>query len=591
MVTLCPSSIRSAQSGYYNVSTISVSNSNSQSINFRIRRAYQSSLKTRLQYFREVKLSGSIYIQGQESRVGLSSLLVISWRGNLQLFAAIRPLLAVTSEEDLVSDVSTPGMPHSRLKTSEMMDDFETQLQELFHEVKTMVLSGKNNEASDLLQANYEAVKEQISAGEKGLEEAAILDVIALGYTAVGDQNKLSSLLDELRSIVDGLKDDEPILDSILMHMGSMYSAMGNFEQSIDMYKRAIRILECLYGKENALLVTPLLSMAKVLGSIGKTSKAVELYDRAIEILELTRRMESEDLVMPLSALGNLLLKERNTNDAEKPFTRILHIYRKRYGEKDGRVGMAMHSLANVKCAKGNVDEAIFLYKKAIHVIKESNYMNLDDDRMEKMRVELAELLHTVGRGQEGRELLEECLFIVENDKGIDHPSSVTHLINLATSYSSSKNYAEAERLLRRSLKIMENSVPLEDQSITFPMLHLAVVLSCMGRDEEAEKLATSAVVIREKAFGPNSPPVGEALDCLVSIQTRLGKEGNQLVELLKRVLAIQEKQFGNESREVIGTLEKIIYHLEKIGDKSEKLPLQRRLSTLRKKHKGKVPY
>uniref|UniRef100_A0A7N0ZUZ1 Nephrocystin-3 n=2 Tax=Kalanchoe fedtschenkoi TaxID=63787 RepID=A0A7N0ZUZ1_KALFE len=546
-------------------------------------------LKMHPQCFRTAVLGGSVCLLNHSSSLGLSSLPSISRKGAPQLLAVVRPRLAVASDVSPVSHAWSPRTP-PRFMSSEMMDDFETQLRDLFHQVKTMVLSGKNDDASDLLQANYEAVKEQIIAGDKGIEEAAILDVLALGYTAIGDEKKLVTLLTELCSIIDGLEDDEPILDSILMHMGSMYSALGKFEKSIAMYRRALHILECSYGNDSTLLVTPLLSMAKVVGSIGKSSEAVELYDRTINILEFIRGVESEDLVMPLSALGNLLIKEGKASDAEKPFTRILNIYRKCYGDKDGRVGMAMHSLANVKCAKGNVDEAIFMYKKAIHVIQESNYIALDDDRLDKMRVDLAELLHVVGRAQEGRELLEECLLIVEKYKGIDHPSSVTHLINLATSYSSSKNYIEAERLLRRSLEVMENSVQLEDQSISFPMLHLAVVLSCMNQDEEAEELALSALAKREKAFGPCSPPVGEALDCLISIQTRLGKVGNEIVDSLERVLIIQEQEFGKGSREVLGTLEKMIYHLEKTGDKCKKLPLERRLSMLRQKHKDKVP-
>lgn len=46
----------------------------------------------------------------------------------------------------------------------------------------------------------------------------------------------------------------------------------------------------------------------------------------------------------------------------------------------------------------GNADEAIHLYRKALQVIRDSRYMALDDDIMEKMRLDLAELLHIVGR-------------------------------------------------------------------------------------------------------------------------------------------------------------------------------------------------
>lgn len=83
----------------------------------------------------------------------------------------------------------------------------------------------------------------------------------------------------------------------------------------------------------------------------------------------------------------------------------------------------------------------------------------------------------------------------------------------------------------------------------------------------------------------------GEALDCLVSIQTRLGEDDTKLLELLKRVLRIQEREFGSESEEVMLTLKKVVFYLDKLGRKDEKFPLQKRLSNLRMKYKQKVQY
>lgn len=56
---------------------------------------------------------------------------------------------------------------------------------------------------------------------------------------------------DQLDEVVDSLRDDEPLLDSVLMHMGSMYSALGKLEKSVLSYQRAIDILESIYGKCN----------------------------------------------------------------------------------------------------------------------------------------------------------------------------------------------------------------------------------------------------------------------------------------------------------------------------------------------------
>ncbi|XP_022159305.1 uncharacterized protein LOC111025733 isoform X2 [Momordica charantia] len=481
---------------------------------------------------------------------------------------------------------------HVHYRTDENnISELESQLEELFNEVRMMIMSGRKNDAVELLEANYEAVKEQMESGANGIEQAAVLDIVALGYITVGDLKFVASILDILNKVVDNLKDGEPFLDSVLLHMGSMYSTLKKFEKSMSVYKRAIDIIEKKSGKDSSLLITPILGMAKVIGTIGRTSKAVQFYHRAISILESSRGFENEDLVIPLFNLGDLLLKEGKGKDAEACFARIVNIYKNLYGEKDGKVGMAMYSLANAKCARGEAEEAVILYRRALQIIKDSNYMALDDSVMEKMRIDLAELLHVVGRGNEGRELLEECLLINEKSKGKDDPSSVKHLVNLASSYSRSKNYAEAERLLRMGLNIMVKAAGADDESITVPMLHLAVTLYNLNRDEDAEQLALEALRIREIAFGKDCLPVGEALDCLVCIQSRVGKDEKELLNMLMRILRIQEKEFGMEGKEVIDTLKKIVFYMDKLGIKDEKFPLQKRLSMLRMKFKNQMQY
>lgn len=99
---------------------------------------------------------------------------------------------------------------------------------------------------------------------------------------------------------------------------------------------------------------------------------------------------------------------------------------------------------------------------------------------------------------------------ITEKVKGKDHPSLVTHYLNLAASYSQSKDFVMAERLLRTSLDIIKKAEGPDNPSVTFSMLHLAVTLYHLKRDEEAERITLEALHIREKAFGKDSLPVGK---------------------------------------------------------------------------------
>ncbi|XP_020573426.1 uncharacterized protein LOC110019901 [Phalaenopsis equestris] len=469
-------------------------------------------------------------------------------------------------------------------------DEFVSQLQELLTQVKSMIKSGNKEDAIHVLQANYETVKEQVDDGHVGIEQAAILDTLALGYMDIGDMKTVVHLLNLLKSITSCVEDDQPLLDSILMHMGSMSLTNGKFDDAALMYERCLKILEKEFGDDNPFLITPLMGRAKVFRLTGRISKAIAIYDRAIKLLEKNRGVESEELVVPLFGLGDLYISEGKAGEAESCFSRILCIYQKLYGETDAKVGIALSSLARAKCAKGEIKEAINLYKSGLQIINESKYLNLDDDLLEKMRVDLAELLHTAGREHEGREVLKECLLINEKYKGIEHPNSVGHLLSLAASYSRSKNYSEAERLLRTCLHYMSRTVEPGGQSITVPMLHLAVTLYHLKEDEEAENLALEVVQIREKLFGKESLPVGEALDCLVSIQTRLEREDRDILAKLKRILSIQETEFGYDSEDYLMTLKKVLFYLDKMGLYDEKFPLQRSLQSLKIKFKQSIP-
>ncbi|KAF9601351.1 hypothetical protein IFM89_019083 [Coptis chinensis] len=103
----------------------------------------------------------------------------------------------------------------------------------------------------------------------------------------------------QLEEIVGSVKNNEPFLDSVLLHMGTMYTNFRKYEEAMAMYERSLEILEGLFGKSDPFLVPSLLGMAKVYTSIGRASKSVEIYCRTVDILEKSRGAESLDVVVP----------------------------------------------------------------------------------------------------------------------------------------------------------------------------------------------------------------------------------------------------------------------------------------------------
>lgn len=63
------------------------------------------------------------------------------------------------------------------------------------------------------------------------------------------------SLSLQLHKIVNALNDDEPLVDSILLHMGNIYAKLEKFELSISFYRRSLRIMERKYGNESCVVI------------------------------------------------------------------------------------------------------------------------------------------------------------------------------------------------------------------------------------------------------------------------------------------------------------------------------------------------
>lgn len=59
----------------------------------------------------------------------------------------------------------------------------------------------------------------------------------------------MAPFFEQLKEIMDDLDDGVPLMDSILMHMGSMYTDLGKFEDALLVYGRGLRILEGELGK------------------------------------------------------------------------------------------------------------------------------------------------------------------------------------------------------------------------------------------------------------------------------------------------------------------------------------------------------
>jgi tetratricopeptide (TPR) repeat protein len=139
------------------------------------------------------------------------------------------------------------------------MTEIEKQLHQLYDEMNRMIEEGDHAPANVMIEAKYKAVKGQFESGIQGMEQVAILDMLAQLRMILGKAEEVACLLSETKEVVDKFGSDsaQPLLDSVLEHMGSMYTSLGKPEEALPYYQRSLKIQEELHGKESEHLLSP----------------------------------------------------------------------------------------------------------------------------------------------------------------------------------------------------------------------------------------------------------------------------------------------------------------------------------------------
>ncbi|KAL2619896.1 hypothetical protein R1flu_000101 [Riccia fluitans] len=456
----------------------------------------------------------------------------------------------------------------------------EKQLEELYEEVGRMIEEGDEESARDVIEANYEALLEQLEEGIRGVEQGAMLDILAQLYMDMGDYECAEVLLDQAKELLDDIRSPHQLLDNVLEHVGSMYTGIGKPEEGLPCYLRSLSIQEGVYGMDNPVLLRTILGLAKTYRDMDDGNKSIEQYQRALVLSERSRSPNNEAVILILTHLGHTLLEEDRLQEAEMTLRRAVMVTENAYGARDGRVGVATCALARAKSGTGEIDEAVRLYQRGLQLMEDCPRFSPGDPVVESVRTDLAEILNVIGRDSEAQALWEENLRVKERELGKNDVQLVPHLNNLATSYAHSQLFDKCEPLLRRSLKLMTIYFGPRAPQISVSLELLATSLHHLGRGFEAEPLAREALAIREAHYGPDHPNTGQACNCLAAVLHGLDKDSESEV-YLRRVLKIQEKELGPDCPEIMLTLELLVMLLDKQGRENELPPIIRRLQRL----------
>lgn len=198
----------------------------------------------------------------------------------------------------------------------------------------------------------------------------------------------------------------------------------------------------------------------------------------------------------------------------------------------------------------------------------------------------LADLYESRGNSAEAESLYLRALAICKEQWGLEHLTTATCLNGLALLYIHQGRHAEAEPLLKFTLFVFGERLGLEHPTTATCLNNLAVVLREQGKYAEAEPLLKRALEINEQQLGANHPTTAFSLNVLAELYREQGKYA-EAEPLLRRSLAIREQQWGPEHPNTATTLSNLasLYQLQ--GKHTEAESLLKRALAIGEQHWG----
>ncbi|KAL4811582.1 hypothetical protein BDW67DRAFT_41010 [Aspergillus spinulosporus] len=200
-----------------------------------------------------------------------------------------------------------------------------------------------------------------------------------------------------------------------------------------------------------------------------------------------------------------------NSQDTEISMHRLVHIATRNWLKKNELFSYWIQKVAD-QIQKVFPDDYYTnqkLWRKylphALAVVQEDEFMKQQEQHTNLIK-KVADCLASDGRYYEAEALYRELLELDQGRKGPEHPSTLTSMANLASTYRNQGRWNEAEKLQVEVMETRKAVLGAEHPSTLTSMANLASTYRNQGRWNEAEKLQVEVMETRKAVLGAEHP-------------------------------------------------------------------------------------
>jgi tetratricopeptide (TPR) repeat protein len=328
-------------------------------------------------------------------------------------------------------------------------------------------------------------------------------------------------------------------LRRVLNRVGYYFDkSASNYKSASDMYEKALKIAETLYG-DDLITAGDLEYSARMLALLGAIDNASARLTRAVEIQAKHFGLHYHDLDRDISnvnfaiehhvfgvqhslfaesinSLGVLALQQKDTPRATKLFESSLHIHKSIHGENHPCLSAIHSNLGSLSKELSDLPGAIAHFRQAI-AIHESNDKDGTFD-IGITLINLADALRTCGDLGESRKCLERAIDVRTAELGRTHPRTLSCTDRLITILIEQGEWVQAMLIMMDAIKSLEKSPQPDYLRVAYYLEGVAYVRRTLRDMFGARPFLERAFAIREKYLGGDHPETKRTFDVLLGV-------------------------------------------------------------------------
>ncbi|KAK4444368.1 hypothetical protein QBC34DRAFT_185339 [Podospora aff. communis PSN243] len=180
------------------------------------------------------------------------------------------------------------------------------------------------------------------------------------------------------------------------------------------------------------------------------------------------------------------------------------------------------------------------------------------------------------GDWKETERFLVQATGVQKELLGEEHPSTLTSMANLASTYWNQGRWKDAEELQAKELSICSRVLGEEHPDTLTSMANLASTYRSQGQWKEAEELGARVMETRKRVLGEEHPSTLTSMANLASTYRNQGR-WKDAEELEVRVMETRKRVLGEEHPDTLTSMANLAFTWESQGRLDEALVLMRR--------------